>query len=290
MTAPAQVTQDVMFDLGRLIDALGQYREVAILTGGFVPVMYRRVPRFVEPPTPSLLTTDFDWTVPAPLDVLGGQSLADRLADSRFVTISSIGTEPPVQRFQHERFGTRTLAPVHAEFLAPLVGSEVDRKGTSKTVVTVQRGLTAQALRYLDLLFIEPLPFDAGTVPELGLAAPTTILLPNPATYVAQKLLAWPERDPKKRDKDLAYIHEVAFLTQAVWPELAVVVNDLKTRFPAPWFKRVSELTDRLFKSAPAEGAIAILRQYEGILSSVPSEKAVRKVMVEFFRAVGLAL
>ena len=113
--------------------------------------------------------------------------------------------------------------------------------------------------------------------------------MPNPATHVAQKLLAWPERDPRKRDKDLAYIHEVACLTQAVRPELAVVASDLKTRFPAPWFKRVSELTDRLFKFETAEGAIAILRQYEGILSSVPSEKAVRKVMVEFLNAVGLA-
>jgi hypothetical protein len=100
---------------------MGDYREVAILTGGFVPLMYRRMPGFLEPPMPPPFTSDFDWTVPVPLEVLGGRALAERLLDSKFVTIPSAGTEPPVLRFQPERFGTTMLGPTYVEFLAPLV-------------------------------------------------------------------------------------------------------------------------------------------------------------------------
>ena len=249
MPGQPQDPREVLADLGKLIDAMGDYRSVAILTGGFVPMMYRRMPGFVTPPMPPLLTSDFDWTVPTRLDVLGGQALAKRLLDSKFVTIPSAGTEPPVLRFQPERFGTTTLGPTYVEFLAPLVGADVDRKGNPKTVVRVQRGLTAQALRYLDLLFVEPMLFDAAALPELGLAQPTNILLPSPASYVIQKLLAWPSRDAGKRGKDLAYVHEVAILTQKRWPEVAATVVRLKQRFSAVWFDRACDLIERQFES-----------------------------------------
>jgi len=287
MTGSPQIPEEVLADLGRLINALGQYRSIAILTGGFVPIMYRRMPGFTSPPTPPLLTTDFDWTVPVHLDVLGGQSLAERLADSQFVTIQSLGTKPPMQRYQHERFGSQILGPVYAEFLAPLVGGEVDREGNPRTVVSVQRGLTAQVLRYLDILFVEPLQFDAAVIPELSLVESAVIQLPNPATYVVQKLLAWPTRDPKKRDKDLAYIHEVAILTQGHWPKLATTVGRLRERFPAPWFVRVRELLGRQFESEAAEGPIAIVRQYRGTPGRIPTEKAVWRTVVEFVRETG---
>ncbi len=288
MLAVTQTSQDVLVDLGRLIDALGEYRRMAILAGGFVPLMYRRMSDVVLPQTPPLLTTDFDWTLPAHMDVLGGRSLAERLADSRFVTISSLGTEPPVQRYQHERFGTKTLGPVYAEFLAPLVGSEIDRRGRPRSVVVVQPGLTPQALHYLDLLFVEPMPFDASTWTELSLKESTTILLPNPASYVAQKLLAWPDRVSKKRDKDLAYVYDVAVLTQEHWPDLANVVVRLKRSFPKVWFDRIGKLVGRLFESVASEGPIAIARQYQGIPGRVPTESATWKTVANFSKAIGL--
>jgi len=288
MPGQPQDPREVLADLGKLIDALGDYRSVAILIGGFVPMMYRHMPDLVTPPMPPLFTSDFDWTVPARLDVLGGEALAERLLDSKFVTIPSAGTEPPVLRFQPERFGTTTLGPTYAEFLAPLVGADVDRKGNPKTVVRVQRGLTAQLLRYLDLLFVEPMLFDAATLPELGLAQPTNILLPNPASYVIQKSLAWPSRDAGKRGKDLAYVHEVAVLTQKRWPEVEATIERLRARFPAAWFDRVRDLTDRQFDSEAADGPIAVVRQYRDLPGRAPSERAVWQTVRDFARAVGI--
>lgn len=289
MAAFLQHPDEVLGDLGRLISALGEYRAVAVLTGGFVPLMYRSVPGYLSPPTPPLLTSDFDWTVPIRLELLGGRSLADRLTDSGFVAIQSAGTEPPVLRFQPERFGSGRLGPVYAEFLAPLVGSEVSRAGSSKDVVSVQDGLTAQALRYLDLLFVEPVSFDVSAVPGLGLGRSTSILLPNPGSYVFQKLLAWPSREQDKRSKDLAYVYEVAVLTQKHWRDVAAVVGRLKGQFPSPWFDRARELVLRKFESQYSDGPVAVVRQYQDIPVGAPTEGAVWRTVRSFAEATGLA-
>lgn len=117
---------------------------------------------------------------------------------------------------------------------------------------------------------------------------PTVIRVPHPATYVAQKFLAWPARDSKKRPKDLAYVYEVAVLTQTRWPELADVVSLLKTRFPGAWFERIHDVIERQFESEAAEGPVAIVRQYEGVTGHVPGHNAVTKTMKAFLGSIGL--
>ncbi len=288
MTTARQNPGDILRDLGRLINALGEYRTVAVLTGGFVPLMYRSVPGYVSPPTPPLLTTDFDWTIPARLELLGGRTIAERLKDSEFVAIPSLGKEPAVIRFQPCRFGTERLGPVYAEFLAPLVGSDVDRGGASRDVVLVQPGLTAQALRYLDVLLVGPISFDAGAIPGIGLDGPAIIRLPNPASFVLQKLLAWPLREPEKRPKDLAYVYEVAILTQKQWPRVAEVVDRLSDGFPSAWFDRVASLIRREFSSPDSEGPVAVVRQYRDFPGRAPSEKAVWQTVNDFAEGVGM--
>ncbi|HNZ03425.1 MAG TPA: GSU2403 family nucleotidyltransferase fold protein [Myxococcota bacterium] len=288
MVAEQHNPGDILHDLGRLIKALGEYRTVAVLTGGFVPLIYRSMPGLVSPPTPPLLTTDFDWTVPARLELLGGRSISERLKDSEFVAIPSLGTEPAVIRFQPSRFGTERLGPVYAEFLAPLVGSDADRRGVSRDVVVVQPGLTAQALRYLDILLVEPIPFDACTIPEIGLDETSVILLPSPAGFVLQKLLAWPSREPEKRPKDLAYVYEVAILTQKQWSCLAEVVNRLRDGFPSTWFDRVSSLIRREFRSHDSNGPVAVVRQYMDFPGRAPSTKAVWHTVNDFAKSVGM--
>lgn len=282
---------DVLPDLARFIRALGDYREVTILAGGFVPFFYRRMPNFTPLSLPPLLTSDIDWALPTQLDVLGGRRLSDRLEDLDLVTIHSRDTEPPVQRYQHKRFGNENLGPVYGEFLVPLVGSAVDRRGSPRTVQTMQDGLTAQALRYLDLLFEFPIEFDASAVLELGLTGPHVIRVPHPATYVLQKLLARPSREPAKRDKDLAYIYEVALLTRERWHEVATVLEQLKNRSYEyeTWLQKARQQFGTLFRDVASEGPIAVARTYRGLSGAgwLPSELAVWTVLNGFSRDAG---
>jgi hypothetical protein len=282
---------EVLQDFGRLIAALGEYRGVAVLTGGFVPYVYRHMDRFSRPSLPYLLTTDVDWTVPARLPLLGGQPLGARLADSGFVVIQSTDTSPAVQRYQHQRFGNRDLAPIYGEFLVPLTGG-ASRRGTDRRVQVVQEGLTAQALRYLDLLLEEPMEFDASTLDGLGLDRPHVIRVSRPAAYVLQKLLSWDERAAGKKDKDAAYLHEVAILTNGAWSGIDADVRrtEASTHERRRWVSKARKRMHDLFLSTDAEGPLRVVRQYERLADpgSRPTEDGVRRLMTRFADESGL--
>jgi len=70
-------------------------------------------------------------------------------------------------------------AAFYAEFLTPLHGSGVKRNGAPDTTVS-KAGVTAQKMRYLDLLLVSPWSVRVG--PKLGVpvAADVDLLVPNP--------------------------------------------------------------------------------------------------------------
>jgi len=284
--------QQALLDLGRCIEALGAYREDAVLTGGMVPFFYRNLPTAARVEQEPLMTFDADWTVPVPLAKRPGQTLDLNLRDAHFVGIL-LGEDAPVVFYQHERHGTQKLAPIHVEFLAPRRGAPKDRKGKDRTSVQAQPGLWAQALPYLDLLLQETITMDASMIKGLALPAGRTVLLPHPATYVIQKALCRPKRQPDKRDKDLAYIYDVATLTRTSWPDMAGAVVRLKSRgcFPAKWFTDARRTLARLFGSAAADGPLAVARIYQDAMGApaAPSEAAIHRVMELFLPAIGMA-
>lgn len=211
---------------------------------------YRNLPMAAQVEQAPLMTFDADWTVPAPLAKRLGQLLDLSLRGAHFVGMLH-GEDAPVVFYQHERHGTTKLAPIHVEFLVPRYGSPKDRKGRDRTSVQAQPGLWTQALPYLDLLLQETITMDASAIEGLALPTGRTILLPHPATYVIQEVLCRAKRQPDKRDKDLAYIYDVATLTRNVWPDIAVVVDRLHSRgrFPAKWFVEARKILARLFDS-----------------------------------------
>jgi hypothetical protein len=89
--------------------------------------------------------------------------------------------------------GTMRKARTFVEFLAPLRGR--GHKGLLKG----QPGLRAEALRYLHLLAFEPLVLHASDVRELGVETASRPRVPQPALYVAQKILA--RRSGRRPDK-----------------------------------------------------------------------------------------
>jgi hypothetical protein len=225
-----------------------------------------------------------DWTLPRKLELRAGQALDERLRDSHFVVIRSAASEPAVQWYQHERHGRDALAPIHAEFLVPLTGAESSRSGKTKTVQVLQPGFTAQGLRYLDLLMDSPMACDASALRELGLKRGRRILLPRPANYVLQKILARPERTPEKRDKDLAYVYEVALITRERWDEVGRAIADLRRHYPASWFSRARRTMESLFAADSSDGPVVVARQYRGLMTrgGAPSERAVWTVVRGF--------
>ena len=112
------------------------------------------------------------------------KSIQARLRAFDFTEEFSGEDRPPVARYAlgHGEAG------FYAEFLAPLVGGEIRRDGSPDTTERIA-GVVAQKVRYLEVLQVAPWSITVGHQRGFDLLVPASILIPNPAAYLVQKLL-----------------------------------------------------------------------------------------------------
>ena len=110
-------------------------------------------------------------------------------------------------------------AGFYVEFLTPLIGSGRKRDGTLDATVAVA-GVTAQKLRFLEILFIDAWVIRIG--PDNGFPLPGSVDLQvaNPVSFIVQKLLIQQDRKPAKRAQDVLYIHDTLELFAGALPGL----------------------------------------------------------------------
>jgi hypothetical protein len=198
---------------GRLLDALRPWLPVVVIAGGWAHRLYRLHPLAHPPPYPALMTKDADVALD-PDDVPATAGIRERLIEAGFVEDFTGEDRPPVTRY---RLGERSSTNV-AEFLAPLTGGEYRRDGTRDVTVRVG-GVNAQKLRFVDLLLLEPwtVELHAG---EIQLSAPASVKVPNPASYLAQKILIHGYRKASERPKDIIYVHDTLETFAAALPDM----------------------------------------------------------------------
>ncbi len=148
-------------------------------------------------------------------------NLKSALTDKGFKEQFSGEASPPVTRYQ---IGTETKG-FYAEFLTPLTGGTHRRDGTPDETAKV-RGVNAQKLRYLELLLIEPWTLEIGSHNGFSLQSPATVRVPNPVSFIVQKMLVLHLRKPEKRAGDLLYIHDTLELFGAQLVDLAGLWRD----------------------------------------------------------------
>ena len=112
-------------------------------------------------------------------------------------------TQPPAAHYRVES-GDNSF---YAEFLTTLEGSAFKRGGRRDVTARIS-GVPVQKLRHLEILFRNP--WDVMIAPALGYPTPEArrILVPNPAAFLAQKLLIHKKRNRDERAKDILYIHD----------------------------------------------------------------------------------
>jgi hypothetical protein len=146
-----------------------------------------------------LHTADLDLAAPDRLPKRGGQ-LADAIKKQGFAPkYRSHDDKPPVTSYLLE-----FTSGFELEFIAPLRGGGVRRDGTPDSTVDLL-GVSAQKLRHVELLLIEPYFIS---MPELG--TDVSFAVANPASFVLQHLLILPSRPTLgKKGKDALYVHDV---------------------------------------------------------------------------------
>lgn len=184
------------------VEALEPYLEHLVFVGGWAHFLYTLRPEASPLPFEPLRTHDADVAAPAQFP-LGERTIAECLTDAGFREQLLSDHTPPVAEYV---LGDETTG-FYLEFLTPLVGGGVKRGGR-QAATTLVGGVTAQKLRYLDILLTAPWQVTLTQDDGFAVAQPRAISVPNAAAYVVQKMLVLPKRKPDKQAKDLLYVHD----------------------------------------------------------------------------------
>lgn len=224
----------------RLVDALSPWRHQLVFVGGWAHRLYRLHPLADAPAYPPLATLDADvaFAERAPLE----GDIRSRLLAAGFEEQLAGNHRPSVSQYslvEDEPSG------FYAEFLTPMTGSGRTREGTP--LATVQNaGITAQRLRYLELLLVYPwtvaLDAEWGAQPSLELD------IPNPVSFIVQKLLIHDQRLPDKKAQDVLYIHDTLELFGPDLDALGAIWRDhVRGAMHRNWVRNLMQARDDMF-------------------------------------------
>jgi hypothetical protein len=206
-------------EFAQLVDALGPYLDRVVIVGGWAHRLFRSHPLAQALPYTPLMTRDTDVALQAGIAV-DEENLRERLLSHGFHEEFLGDDRPPVTHYQ---LGD-TDAGFYAEFLTPLVGGEFKRDDTRDVTATIA-GVTAQKLRYLEVLLIAPWTVTLTAGGSAG-QLPTRVNIANPVSYIVQKLLVSGKRKPSERAKDVLYIHDTLELFAGSLPDLRRLWRD----------------------------------------------------------------
>lgn len=184
----------------RLVQALSPWKHQLVFVGGWAHRLYRLHPMAAAPAYPPLVTLDADVAF-AEREPLEGSIKAQLLA-AGFEEQLMGNHQPPVSQYT---LGEDDPSGFYAEFLTPMTGS--GRTRTGRPLATVRSaGITAQRLRYLELLLL--CLWTVVLDKAWGAEPPLDLQIPNPVSFIVQKLLIHDQRLADKKAQDILYIHD----------------------------------------------------------------------------------
>lgn len=245
------MTEDFTRGLFRTLEVLKPYLQQIVIGGGWAPFLYYNYLSKTSEHTP-IFTRDIDFMVGHQVPIVGNQTIDEILTkDAKLTSGFKSLDNPAVIHYE----GTIDGVEVEIEFLTDQTGSQ-DAK-----VLVVQKGLHAEALRYISIVIENTLQLQIDKLESVQLEEPLIVKVPKPAAYIFQKGLSFPaRRDKQKASKDLYYIFDI--LT-GIPEELSLVSHDfgvLIEKHPA-WFKQFLSNLNTQFKNADAEGPVRIVNE-----------------------------
>ena len=223
----------------KLVDALAPWADQLVFVGGWAHRLYRLHPKASLPAYQPLTTLDADVAFAERQQLQG--NIQERLVDAGFKEELTGQHQPPVSRYT---LGEDGSSGFYAEFLTPLIGSNLTRGG--KQLATVAKaGVTAQQLRYLELLFRSPWLIR---LTDEWSAVPLELRIPNPVSFIVQKLLIHDERARDKKAQDILYIRDTLELFAPELDALAMIWrDDVGKAMHKNWVQRMRQTIDTVF-------------------------------------------
>jgi hypothetical protein len=111
-------------------------------------------------------------------------------------------------------------------------------------------GITAQKLRYLEVLLIAPWSIRPTSNADVPTSQPIDLLVPNAVSFNDQKFLIHDRRNVHKRAQDVLYIHDTFQLFGASLENLRTVWEDeVRPNMPARTVKTAMRIANELFEN-----------------------------------------
>ncbi|TBR36473.1 MULTISPECIES: GSU2403 family nucleotidyltransferase fold protein [Dyella] len=228
------------FAFAKLVDTLSPWIHQFVFVGGWAHRLYRLHPSADIPAYQPLATLDADVAF-AEREKLEGNIKA-RLQEAGFHEQLTGNHRPPVSQYV---LGEDAPTGFYAEFLTPLIGRATDREGRPIATLGLA-GITAQRLRYLELLLNAPWRVTMGE--DWGTSSPLTLSIPNPVSFIVQKLLIHDDRARDKKAQDILYIHDTLELFAADMDRLSAIWRDeVRVAMHDNWVQNLLRAMDDVF-------------------------------------------
>ena len=235
----------------KTLAVLRPYLPQIVIGGGWAPFLYYRYLAKNREHTP-VLTRDIDFMVGHQVPIVGPQTIDEILTkEAKLTTAVKNLDNPAVIHYE----GTIDGVEVEIEFLTDQTGSQEER------VLIVQKGLHAEALRYVSIIVENTLLLEIDNAESAQGDGPLIVQVPKPAAYIFQKGLSFPaRRDKQKASKDLYYIFDILAKIPDEYIFEGGDFEVLSGKHPA-WFNQFISNLSSQFESADAEGPVRIVEQ-----------------------------
>jgi hypothetical protein len=229
---------------------LRDYLSVIVVGGGWVPLLYYHY-LVADKSREPIRTRDIDLLVDTHVPVLGGKSVDRLLLEAGFKPIFRSSDTPPATHYE----GTIDDEEVEIEFLTDQRGAKDD------VVLEVQKGLHAEALRFISIPIIHAIEV---TIDDFRIGAeyhPFTVKVPSPEAYIFHKGLIFERRkDRLKKAKDLYYIFDILANCPELREPIIRGLAGFEKEYPS-WFSRFIRNLQKNFTDLTAEGILMISGQ-----------------------------
>jgi len=230
-------------NFARLIEAVRPWLTHLVIVGGWAHRLHRFHPLATAQEYQPLRTRDVDLAFS--LNALLEGDLRKALKQAGFEEQLTGEHTPPVT---HYSLGEEA-AGFYAEFLTVKQGSGVKRDGKGDLTVS-KAGITAQKLRHLELLLAAPWKVRVGAERKVPIERAVDLIVPNPASFIVQKLLIHKHRDADKKAQDVLYIHDTLELFGASLDKLRTVwESEVRPNMSPKTAKRAVVTASELFKN-----------------------------------------
>jgi len=196
----------------KLVQALDPWRGRLVFIGGWSHRLHTLHPYASQLEFQPVFTKDTDLAFHNKVPLEGDIKAA--LIEKGFKEDLSGEARPPTA---HYKLGDDTSG-FYAEFLTPLVGSGIKRTGEPDATMLVG-GISAQKIRHLGILLIDPWMISVGPFNGVPLDEPVDLQVANPLCFMVQKFLIKKHRTVDKHRQDLLYVFDTIQLFSHMLPQ-----------------------------------------------------------------------